>query len=145
MLLMPPDLIPRSFSNERVSFSHADQLADMFDVSLLAALRRLVRISDHACALVVLRDGRIRWWVESNQFDHFIPINRAPDPHSAAGLLMKTAERNPTLAERMEDATFAPLAYWADVRNEEALDTQVWEESRWLPGGYVYSLITCLD
>lgn len=141
MLLMPPDLLLSQYATERPALRFADEISEAFEVSLLAALRHLVRRSNHACALVFIQEGRIKWAVESNYFEYFVPRNREPDPHSASGMLLKRAFDG----QDNQDATALPLSAWASARDGIDDEIKVWEECRRVSVDHTYTLITCIE
>lgn len=137
MLLVPRPFFPREYAGQRPTFEHAEEVAAQFDVSLAAALRRLVRESHEACALVVVEDLEVKWWVESPEFEHFVRSGRVDRSTVAARLLS---------SPRIDHGTDRlPLSAWADPAEDTDPDTTVWEEARCFENRWVYSLITCLS
>jgi len=137
MLLMPPSLLPPGFSAERPSLSLADALIKRFDVSLVAALRRLVAESSWRCALVVSKGETICWSVSSPWFNGFISPGISPHPHTIARSLLEAEYED-------ENGMIMPAEVWVQgpLVEEEA---KVREESRRVKSGYVYSLLTVID
>ena len=62
-LLMPTRLFRRDAQKREISFEAAYELMspDMYGVSVTAAARRMVQVSNEPCALVVTRQGRVEW------------------------------------------------------------------------------------
>jgi Zn-dependent peptidase ImmA (M78 family) len=144
MLLMPKELIPPEYAQDRPTLAHADDLVARFEVSLLAVLRRMVRMSHSACALVALQEGQIRWSVESDYFDYFIPAHRSPHPDTAVGILMRDKSADRAV---MEHRMVVPLSAWVATEpreGDEEEEQQLAEESRCFPGGYTYTILTAL-
>jgi hypothetical protein len=139
-LLIPPGLLPLSFGSDKPSLKQADEVGTNFDVSPQTALRHVVRTSHWACAVVIVEGGRVKWWVESNYFDYFIPVGQSPHPSTvAAGLSHSTASI--AAVDTLEKAASLPLSSWVQTTEDDD-EVTVREESRRLPGGYVYSLLT---
>lgn len=137
MLLMPMGMLPKGFGKERPTLSQADELARKFDVSLEAALRRLVGQSNWRCAFVVSRDGVIQRWTPSLLFDGYITVGRQPHPKTMARMLLETSGPD-------EDGMILPPSAWVEGASSDD-DVLLREESRRLDSGYVYSLISFLD
>ncbi len=138
MLLMPASLLPRDFGSQKPLWEQVDNLVKRFDVSSEAAIRRLIGQSNWRSALVVSKDGVIKWVVPSLQFDGYIEAGRPPHPRTMAQMLLNTSGPE-------EDGITLPITAWVQggtLANEEV---QVYEQSRRLSSGYVYSLLTVLD
>lgn len=73
-ILMPFRLFSEDARKRDVSISTAEALADpaMYDVSLLAAARRIVDTTRQAAALVVSHAGRVSWVIRSMPFGGWI-------------------------------------------------------------------------
>ncbi len=137
MLLMPPLLMPLGFSANRPSLALADELASQFDVSLVAALRRIVGDSSWRCALVVSEGDAVCWSLSSAWFNGYIPNGTKPHPHTIARSLLDQDYED-------ENGTVMPAEVWVrgPLVDEEA---KVREESRRTKSGVVYSLLTVID
>ena len=138
MLLMPPSLLPEGAGANKPTLDQADAVAGRCHVSLEAALRRLIGLSHWRSALVVSKDGMIKWVVPSPQFDGYIEAGRTAHPRSMARMLLETSGLS-------EDGIVLPASAWVQggtLANEEV---RVHEQSRRLSSGYVYSLITVLE
>ena len=61
-LLMPSVPFVARSKGHRPSWSLLGNVGDAFGVSLTAAAVRYVELTNDYCALVVCRDGRIKWW-----------------------------------------------------------------------------------
>jgi Zn-dependent peptidase ImmA (M78 family) len=136
-LLMPPHSVPEDLGKNPPSLAQVDDLAESFDVSLAAALRRIVRESHWRCALVVTRDGIVQWAVRSPYFESYIPTGTRPHRDTSAALLLRTNGPN-------EDSTRLPAAAWTQGPLVEQ-DAELSEESRRLDNGYVYTLLTVIE
>jgi Zn-dependent peptidase ImmA (M78 family) len=136
-LLMPPFLMPKNLGQEPPTLEQGDALVEHFQVSLAAALRRLVRESHWGCALVVTRDGEIQWAVRSQYFEAFIPTGKRPHQNTMAAMLLRTGGPD-------QDGSKVPAHAWVEGTLAEG-DAQVGEQSRRLENGYVYSLLTLMD
>jgi len=138
MLLMPPSLLPANFGANKPLFEQADDLARRFNVSLEAALRRLIGQSNWRGAVVVSKDGVIKWVIPSPLFDGYIPSERPSHPLTMARMLLDTS--GPA-----EDGIVLPISAWVQSGALANEDIRVHEQSRRLSSGYVYSLLTVLD
>ena len=139
LLLIPGTLLPPAA--ESLTFADADGIAEACDVSLLAAVRRLIRHMDRVCALVVLQNGQIRYYVGSRLFramNGHIHTKQRPHPDTAAAQVL--AEGGEGQASKQVPASLwiagGPLA-------QEGQNLQ--EESRRLENEFVYALLTLVD
>ena len=135
MLLMPQSLLPQKFGHVQSSFEQAEMLKQGFKVSLAAALRRMVRLSNWACAVVVTKDGHLQWSARSDEFDGWIAAQ--PHPLSGASRLLESPEGSSLIDEVPEDM-------WLDSSYQRGASSEcvLREHSRRMRNGYVYTLLT---
>jgi hypothetical protein len=95
----------------------------------------MIRQSNWACAIVVTKDGVVKWSARSQFFDGW--ISRQLHPWSAAAGLLKSEGR-----EEAEDVVPAQVWIEAASPDEEQQEQVLREQSRRMGEGYVYTLIT---
>ena len=139
-LLIPHALLPPAADG--FTFADVDQIAAACGVSLQAAARRLIRHLDKACALVVLQDGQVRYYVGSRLFramDGHIRTKQSPHPDTAAAQVLAGG------GEAGQATKQVPASLWiaGGPLAQEGQDLQ--EESRRLEDGYTYALLTLAD
>ena len=86
-LLLPERFFKPLCRKQEPSLDLLAELADAFDVSLTATALQYLRFCNEACAVVLSRDGIIKWFRGSRYFDElgvFIPVARRLDPSSLA-------------------------------------------------------------
>jgi len=139
LLLIPGTLLPPAA--ESLTFADADGIAEACDVSLLAAVRRLIRHMDRVCALVVLQNGQIRYYVGSRLFramDGHVRTKQRPHPDTAAAQVL--AEGGEGQASKQ-----VPASLWVAGGPLVQENRNLQEESRRLEDGYTYALLTLAD
>lgn len=131
-LLMPASLMPTYKDADGPSVAQAELLQEEFDVSLAAALVRVVQDADWDCAVVASENGFVQWWVRSEHFAGFIPRGKR---------LLKGTEAEAMERTQKEGTVSASVqaALWLGDTAEQA-----WlkEESRRTKSGRVYTLLT---
>ncbi|XXY51994.1 ImmA/IrrE family metallo-endopeptidase [Sorangium sp. So ce269] len=80
-LLLPQRLVEPRCDVKEPSLKHARALADMFQVSFVAAALRFVELTPEACAIVVAEKGRVSWSFGNSDFG----------PTPARGMLVDSA------------------------------------------------------
>jgi Zn-dependent peptidase ImmA (M78 family) len=138
-LLMPRDLVDREFAHHEPSFSAIEKLAERYSVSVTAAARRLVTISDFACALVCVVRGRVKWFAASELFPWslFMLVGNSPPADSDAASLLAGAEPR--------DAFWATPATWWCGESGASDEDEILEDSRPLYDQYVLTLLYARD
>lgn len=137
-LLMPQRLLAEHATDAAPTLAAADAVSARFNVSLSATLRRLIRASPYACALVVTQDGLIHHYAASTTFLGHISTKRPPVPGTAAAAVL--APSGP--AEAVRDV---PASDWVTQGPLQRDDILVQEESRRLDGHFVYTLVHVLS
>ena len=138
-LLIPGTLLPSAA--ESLTFADADGIAEACDVSLLAAVRRLIRHMDRVCALVVLQNGQIRYYVGSRLFramDGHVRTKQRPHPDTAAAQVL--AEGGEGQASKQ-----VPASLWVAGGPLVQENRKLHEESRRFEDGFTYALLTLVD
>jgi hypothetical protein len=138
ILLMPASLLPHNFGVEKPSFEQAKRLQEVFDVSLVAALRRMVSQSNWGCALVVSQDSKIKWSARSEFFYGWIP-SRVHHLSGAAQLM--ESDELPEIVDTL------PAQVWLELSTRKDDDERQYirEHSRRMGDGYVYTLLSLPD
>ena len=135
LLLLPPSMLSSDLGKTKPTLQQADKLVAEFDVSLEAAIRRIIGLSHWRCALVISRDGRTERSIPSPLFESYIPPRQQLHPDTVAYSLTKVGEEETSLL-------------WADAWVQGKLveeGVEIQEQSRRLSDGYVYSLLTVRD
>ena len=148
LLLIPGVLLPSEA--EGLAFADVDRIAAACDVSLLAAARRLIRHLDRACALVVLQNGQIRYYVGSRLFRAMgghIRTKQAPHVGTAAAeFLADTGEGQvPAGGGEGQSSKQVPASLWVAGGPLAQEGRNLQEESRRLEDGFTYALLTLVD
>lgn len=138
MLLLPDALLPPGMLGGKPVFSDADELADRFNVSLEACLRRLVRASDWPCALVVSKDGIVERVVPADLFQGFIAIKQRVKIGTVAEGLDSTDAGKRGAAEM-------PAGFWINGWSTSWDAQLVREETRVLRAGFMYTILTLIE
>lgn len=123
-LLMPTPVVKRLVTRLRMSIATCEFVSSLFQVSLTAAAARCVEESPPhlRSALVVSKDGMVKYFVKSISFSEYIDINR---PIPVGSLARQLSERG---ARKTEGRVSASI--WIDTQ----LDALIQEESILLPG-----------
>jgi hypothetical protein len=113
-LLLPERFFKPLCRKQEPSLDLIAELADAFDVSLTATALQYLRFCNEACAVVLSRDGIIKWFRGSRYFDElgvFIPVVRRLDPSSLAASFFQ-GDTLPATRTRVYASTwFAPGRY----------------------------------
>jgi Zn-dependent peptidase ImmA (M78 family) len=138
-LLMPTELVTADFAHREPSFAYIQALADRYAVSLTAAARRLVGVSDFACALLYTAQGKVKWFAASSEFPWSLrPIvgDEPPADSDTAALMAGDEPANRSWA--------TPVAWWCpDARVPD--DAEVQEDARRIYGDHVLTLLYVRD
>jgi len=136
-LLMPADLVEAEFAHQEPSFQAIDTLAQRYVVSKTAAARRLVRISDFACAVLYIVGGKVRWFEKSEEFPYFLAVGGPPPRHSDAAALVA--------GETVRDSYWATPAAWWAPEDRRAEDAELMEHSQLVYDDQVLALLYARD
>lgn len=134
-LLMPQeDLLRYATPSAMPTFDVAGEVAKIFDVSLQAALIRMIRDSDYACAFIASRAGRIQFMVGSPYWEGYLAKGEPLPPRSVAVELYKEMGQGSEPRTRV-----TPKAIWFDGKGDDTND--VMESSLLLNEERVYSIL----
>jgi len=106
-LLLPSAEMKSHTGNQWPSLQLVSNLAREFDASLMATIRKYCDVATQSCAGVWVEGSRVRWFVPSPSFPHWIKVGEELD----AGLL----DRNTQLEEMVE----VRAAEWISAFSEE--------------------------
>lgn len=124
-LLLPERFFAHLCDEENPSLDYIAELATRFNVSLTATALRYLEFSCEACAIVFSRDGYIRWFRRSKEFEDselFIEIKCRPDPSTVASAVLASGV-SPRMQKRVSvSAWCAPGSY----RQDATLAEQSW-------------------
>lgn len=135
-LLMPRDLVSQEVAHQRPSFAAVDAIVERYIVSITAAARRLVELSDYGCAVLCISDGVVRWFAKSDQFPYRLRTAGRPPANSDATSLLNGDETD-------DRPWLTDLEWWTEGQSGGG-EAQVWEHSRLLHDAYVLTLL-CLE
>lgn len=109
-LLMPRKLFVADANTRSISIASAIELAgpDLYDVSVMAAVRRIVDTTRHSAAIVVSTNGRVSWSQKSDNCRLWLPGSgdRLDQDTMAAAAYRRV--------ETSEEPRSVPIAAWAD-------------------------------
>ncbi len=122
-LLMPRSLFRRQMGCENPSALVLRDLAGYFQTSLTATAVRFVELSDEKCAMVLVEDGRVRWWRASEVFDGFWLDSKMQVSSATVAGAHLTGEPLPHEAEEVDGDAWlgSKAARVADVLYEVAI------------------------
>jgi Zn-dependent peptidase ImmA (M78 family) len=101
-LLMPQSLFRRRAGANDPSVPVLRDLATYFQTSLTATALRFVETADEKYAMVVVEDGRVRWWRASEAFGGFwLDPKTVVQPDTVVGSVLN-GEPLPTRAEKVD-------------------------------------------
>jgi hypothetical protein len=142
-LLMPASLLRDrlpDLQSRPPAFALADGLCREFEVSLEAALRRMVRLSSTRCALVISREGVVTAFERSPDLGCRVRWNQSVPAESAAARL-QSAGPGDTGGSRLPARRWLSAAAESSHASTDPLAATAQEESRRMEIGIVYSLI----
>ena len=129
---MPSELV-KEFTCQVPSFAVAELMQQRFAASFTAAALRMVKRSNHACALVMVREGKTAWVARSPEWRWSrVPIGEPPGTGTLASSLMNG---EPLLRSRDE----IPADWWS--ADDSAGEDRIVEEARSVFAGNVLSLL----
>lgn len=83
-ILLPKDIFKRHLKAGQPTLDIVKDLAGKFTTTLTATGMRYVELSPEPCAMVISKDGVIKWYVKSADFDFHIKVGEKLNPHTYA-------------------------------------------------------------
>lgn len=83
-ILMPEEIFKCYLKNEAPNMETVKELAQEFRTTLTATALRYVNISQEPCAVVVCKDGYIKWYKKSGSFNHHVRVKEKLSPNTYA-------------------------------------------------------------
>jgi len=136
-LLMPEEYINSSFSRHEPTFALIESLANDYQVSITAAARRIVKLSNFACALICYMGGKATWFERSEDFPYFLSLKDSPPRYSGAAALLA--------GEKPSDRAVISQAIWWAPEDRKAEIAELYEHSRVIFDGCILTLLFMKD
>lgn len=127
--LLPDKFFAPLCEDREPSLDLVAELAEMFNTSLTATALRFTHFSNDACAIVYLKDGRIKWFQGSNEFYElglFIDVRSKLDPDSMAAKLF----RGYSPPDRPRDVPALTWLVSGNYRRDAMIKEQSWSMPR---------------
>jgi hypothetical protein len=83
-ILMPKDMFTQHFKRGQPNMEVVRDLARKFTTTLTATALRYVQLSLEPCAVVISRDGIIKWYKKSTSFDYHVKVGEKLSPDTYA-------------------------------------------------------------
>jgi Zn-dependent peptidase ImmA (M78 family) len=83
-ILMPEDIFTKHFKPGQPSMEVVKELASKFMTTLTATASRYVQLSLEPCAVAICKNGYIKWYKKSKDFNFHIRVNEKLSPDSDA-------------------------------------------------------------
>ena len=83
-ILMPKDIFTQYFKRAQPNMEVVKDLAGKFTTTLTATALRYVQLSLEPCAVVISRDGIIKWYKKSTSFDFHVKVGEKLSPNTYA-------------------------------------------------------------
>ncbi len=134
-LLMPTALVkPRLHAMRDPELAHVQELSAQFEVSFEATARRLVELSDYACAVVFSKDNVVRYWARSEYFGEQIAVRKGDNlPYMSPS---KQAVSDP------EEWHELIASWWIKERDDENAPESIYEQTLCQESGYKVTLLS---
>lgn len=134
-LLMPKTLVKSRLRIMRdPEIAHIQELSNEFEVSIEAAARRLVELSEYACAVVFSKDNVVRYSVKSDYFGEQIAIRKGDKlPLKSRS---KHAESDP------EEWHELVASWWVKERHNDDAPESIYEQTLCQESGFKVTLLS---
>jgi Zn-dependent peptidase ImmA (M78 family) len=83
-ILMPHDIFSRYCKNHSPNMNTISEIAHEFRTTLTATALRYAQVSPEACAVVVCKEGKIKWYKKSGSFDFHVKVGEKLSPYTHA-------------------------------------------------------------
>lgn len=134
-LLMPKMLVKaRLQANGDPELAHIQELSNQFEVSFEAAARRLIELSEYACAVVFSKDNVVRYWAKSDYFAEQIAVRKGDKlPHKSPS---KQAQSDPQQWHELI------ATWWVRERDDDDMPESIYEQTLCQESGYKVTLLS---
>lgn len=134
-LLMPAPLVTPMCRVALSSLDPVRAIASAFQTSMYASARRFVELTPERCAVVITKQGRVRWVQKSPSFGAWIPEGRSVNPASAAFDYFDGGKLD-------ESPRVIPASTWCACESLGSDSAPVYEHATAIPEtGTVFSLL----
>lgn len=133
-LLMPEQFIKKYLNVSRPNLDLIESVANDYDCSLIAVARRLIDLTDEACALVFFKEGRVSFHLPSKLFkQQYYWI--APGPLSSETYAYESNKNgNGNRSMSMVDAmSWIDTSDMEDWKVQKLVDKTILEQARFFP------------
>lgn len=136
-LLLPTKYVRVKLVQKFPDFRAIREVAGEYEVSLTATIRKFIRLSDHACAMVWSTRGIVEWYQRSEGFTFYIRTGKL-EPNSKASALFRTEPEVSDFVEVDADVWLRPpgdelvdriLEHSIYLRNYNSVLTLLWIEN----------------
>lgn len=124
-LLIPTASLQQRMGSAKPTIALVSSIAEEFSTSLTTSARRFVETTGERCAFVWSTEGRISWYVKSNEFGHHVKVGEQVDRHSLAYQCFSEAKRQ-------SGPALVPAESWLPESNL-LTNAEIIEESLLLP------------
>lgn len=136
-ILMPEEIFARFIKPEQPNMDKVRELAREFRTTLTATVLRYVQLSIEPCAVVISKDGVIKWYTKSTSFNFHVKVGEKLSPNTYAFDFYDGVD----LSERPQKA---PAYAWLSGNIDE--EAEIYEHSSALASyGVVLSLLWIHD
>lgn len=134
-LLMPKALVKSRLHVMRdPELAHIQELSNQFEVSFEAAARRLVELSEYACAVVFSKDNVVRYSVKSDYFGEQVAVRKGDKlPYKSPS---KQADSDPEAWHELI------ASWWVEERNDDDMPESIYEQTLCQESGYKVTLLS---
>lgn len=134
-LLMPKVLVKgRLQANGDPELAHIQELSNQFEVSFEAAARRLIELSEHACAVVFSKDNVVRYSVKSDYFEEQIAVRKGD----------KLPLKSPSKQSVSDPEQWHELiaSWWVTERHTDDAPESIYEQTLCQESGFKVTLLS---
>lgn len=134
-LLMPRQLVKkRLVANKDPELGHITALTEEFETSFEMACRRMMELSEYACAIVFSKDNEVRYSVKSEYFTEKLCVRKGISLPSKSFSRQKETDS--------EDWFELDATWWLQERRGSEFPDTVYEQTLCQNDGYKVTLIT---
>ena len=115
-LILPTKLVRSALTFAEPSFREISLVAQRFEASLTATVRKYLDLTDFACAVVWNQEGQARWYHRSKAFPFYLTLVGLPRPESRAFRLF----RGETVSRKFVQVS---ADHWLENKDSERVDS----------------------